>query len=123
MNTKIPFTKDITFEKKVSEITSISLEHEIKVEDSVLKGNFIISGDYKSHEVSVNKEPFSYMLPFEIELSHDIDTETIEFCENTRYNVTQITAMRLPQNDRCSRAGIFSEDRGGHDAVTIRSRI
>lgn len=79
MNTKIPFTKDITFEKKVSEITSISLEHEIKVLDGVLKGNFIVSGDYKSHEVSVNKEPFSYMLPFEIELSHDIDTETIEF--------------------------------------------
>ena len=34
MNTKIPFTKDIPFLKKVSEITSISLEHEIKVEDS-----------------------------------------------------------------------------------------
>ena len=51
MNTKIPFTKDILFEKKVSEITSISLEHEIKVEESTLKGNFIVSGDYKSHEV------------------------------------------------------------------------
>ena len=37
MNCKIPFTKDIDFEKKVSEITSISLEHETKVEDGVLK--------------------------------------------------------------------------------------
>ena len=47
MNCKIPFTKDIDFEKKVSEITSISLEHETKVEDGVLKGNFIVSGDVK----------------------------------------------------------------------------
>lgn len=96
MNTKIPFTKDITFEKKVSEITSISLEHEIKVEDSVLKGNFIISGDYKSHEVSVNKEPFSYMLPFEIELSHDIDTETIEFMiDDFTYEIIDNTDLRV----------------------------
>ena len=96
MNTKIPFTKDITFEKKVSEITSISLEHEIKVLDGVLKGNFIVSGDYKSHEVSVNKEPFSYMLPFEIELSHDIDTETIEFMiDYFTYEIIDNTDLRV----------------------------
>lgn len=96
MNTKIPFTKDITFEKKVSEITSISLEHEIKVLDGVLKGNFIVSGDYKSHEVSVNKEPFSYMLPFEIELSHDIDTETIEFMiDDFTYEIIDNTDLRV----------------------------
>ena len=71
MNCKIPFTKDIDFEKKVSEITSISLEHETKVEEDTLKGNFIVSGDFKSHEVSVNKEPFSYILPF-LTSSHKI---------------------------------------------------
>lgn len=96
MNTKIPFSKDITFEKKVSEITSISLEHEINVENGVLKGNFIVSGDYKSHEVSVNKEPFSYMLPFEIELSHDIDTETIEFMiDDFTYEIIDNTDLRV----------------------------
>lgn len=96
MNTKIPFTKDITFEKKVSEITSISLEHEINVENGVLKGNFIVSGDYKSHEVSVNKEPFSYILPFEIELSRDIDTETIEFMiDDFTYEIIDNTDLRV----------------------------
>lgn len=96
MNTKIPFTKDITFEKKVSEITSISLEHEINVENGVLKGNFIVSGDYKSHEVSVNKEPFSYMLPFEIEISQDIDTETIEFMiDDFTYEIIDNTDLRV----------------------------
>lgn len=96
MNTKIPFTKDIPFLKKVSEITSISLEHEIKVEDNILKGNFIISGDYKTHEVSVNKEPFSYMLPFEIELASDIDTETIEFMiDDFTYEIIDNTSLRV----------------------------
>lgn len=96
MNTKIPFTKDIAFLKKVCEITSISLEHEIKVEDSVLKGNFIVSGDYKSHEVSVNKEPFSYILPFEIELASDIDTDTIEFMiDDFTYEIIDNASLRV----------------------------
>lgn len=96
MNTKIPFTKDITFEKKVSEITSISLEHEIKVDDGILKGNFIVSGDYKSHEVSVNKEPFSYILPFEIELASDIDTDTIEFMiDDFTYEIIDNSDLRV----------------------------
>lgn len=96
MNCKIPFTKDIDFEKKVSEITSISLEHETKVEEDTLKGNFIVSGDFKSHEVSVNKEPFSYILPFEIDLAEDIDRDTIEFMiEDFTYEIVDNTILRI----------------------------
>ncbi len=96
MNCKIPFTKDIDFEKKLYEITSISLEHEIKVEDNTLKGNFIISGDFKSHEVSVNKEPFSYILPFEIALIDNIDENTIEFMiEDFTYEVIKNSILRV----------------------------
>ena len=96
MNCKIPFTKDIDFEKKVSEITSISLEHETKVEDGVLKGNFIVSGDFKSHEVSVNKEAFSYILPFEIDLAEDVDENTIEFMiEDFTYEIIESSILRV----------------------------
>ncbi len=96
MNCKIPFTKDIDFEKKVSEITSISLEHETKVEEGVLKGNFIVSGDFKSHEVSVNKEPFSYILPFEIDLADDVDPDTIEFMiEDFTYEIVDQSILRV----------------------------
>ncbi len=96
MNCKIPFTKDIDFEKKVSEITSISLEHETKVEDNALKGSFIVSGDFKSHEVSVNKEPFSYILPFEIDLADDIDRDTIEFMiEDFTYEIVDNSILRV----------------------------
>ncbi len=96
MNCKIPFTKDIDFEKKLSEITSISLEHETKVEDGTLKGSFIVSGDFKSHEVSVNKEPFSYILPFEIDLASDVDEDTIEFMiEDFTYEIVDNSILRV----------------------------
>ena len=96
MNCKIPFTKDIPFEKKLYEITSISLEHELKVENELLKGNFIISGDFKSHEVSINKEAFSYILPFEISLSENIDEQSLEFMiEDFTYEVLANNILRV----------------------------
>lgn len=96
MNCKIPFTKDIDMTKKVSEITSISLEHEIRIEDETLKGNFIVSGEFKSHEVSVNKEAFSYILPFEIELADDIDTNTVEFMiDDFTYEIVNLSNLRV----------------------------
>jgi len=96
MNCKIPFTKDIHFEKKVSEITSISLEHTIEVDNEVLMGNFIVARDFKSHEVSINKEAFSYILPFEIELKENINKDTIEFMiEDFTYDIIDSSILRV----------------------------
>ncbi len=58
MNLIIPFTKDIKFTSNISEITIISLKHEFTVNNDEILGNFIVSGDYKTHELSVNKEHF-----------------------------------------------------------------
>ena len=79
MNLIIPFTKDIKFNSNISEIVSISLEHDYTVNDSEILGNFIISGDYKTHEVSVNKEHFEYVLPFSVELTTRIDRNSVDF--------------------------------------------
>lgn len=79
MNCVIPYTKEILFKSKIAEITSISLEHEMTINETELLGNFIISGEYKTHELSVNKEEFSHTLPFSIDLSEKVDTETIDF--------------------------------------------
>ena len=74
----ITFKKDLPFKTKVSEITSISLERELKVDDSgIVSGVFHITGDYKMNEGSINRESFSFDLPFDITLDPRYDTETV----------------------------------------------
>jgi len=79
MKSIIPYTKECNFSGKVAEITSISLEHETKIENGELSGNFLVSGDYKSHEISINKEPFEFNLPFAVELSEEVDRTSVDF--------------------------------------------
>lgn len=79
MKTKVPFTKDILFKSKIAEITSISLEHELSTDNGEISGFFIVSGDYKTHEVCVNKEKFEYKLPFNVEITENIDLDTLSF--------------------------------------------
>lgn len=65
----IPFKKDIIFQTNLAEIVSISLEHTLTVEEEhMIKGNFLIRGEYKMLETSVNTDPFSYDLPFVVDL-------------------------------------------------------
>ena len=50
----VPFKKDIIFKTNLSEIVSISLEHSLHLEkDSLITGEFIISGEYKMTDTSV----------------------------------------------------------------------
>lgn len=79
MKSIVPYTKEIKFDSKLAEICSISLEHEMEVTDNEIEGNFIISGEYKTHEVSMNKEPFNYKLPFSIDVTDSIIKESIDF--------------------------------------------
>lgn len=62
----VPFKKDIIFKTNLKEITSISLENTLKVDNDLVCGNFILSGEYKITESSLNTELFSYDLPFEV---------------------------------------------------------
>ena len=74
----IPFKKDLPFKTKVSEITSISLERELKIEDEgIVSGIFHITGDYKMNEGSINRESFAFDLPFDITLDPRYDIETV----------------------------------------------
>lgn len=75
----IPFTSDIKFNTKIYEITSISLEHNLKIEDNnVVTGEFIISGDYRMNDTSINSEPFIHGIPFDITLDTKYDMDRIK---------------------------------------------
>ena len=75
----IEYEKDIIFKTKIGEICSISLENEFNVEGNYLKGDFTILGEYKSNELSVNKESFEYKLPLEYELEDNVDLSSIVY--------------------------------------------
>ena len=77
MKSVIPFTKELDFNAKVQEITSISLEREFSVEEGSVVGNLFVTGDYKSHEISVNVTPFSFKIPFTIEIPDNLDKDSI----------------------------------------------
>lgn len=79
MNNTYPYEKDIKFDTKIAEIESISLEHELEVNENEITGNFIVAGTYKSHEISVNTEDFLYKLPFSVDVTENIIKESLEF--------------------------------------------
>ena len=50
----VPFKRDISFETKIAEIRSISLEHTYEIQNNLISGTFIISGNYKLTDTSTN---------------------------------------------------------------------
>lgn len=72
----IPFKKDLVFINNIYEITSISLEHNFKVDDNEIRGEFIINGDY-SKNIIEEKEPFIFNIPFSAIIDYDFDKDKI----------------------------------------------
>lgn len=93
---KIPFESTIEFKTNISEITKMSLEQDYNLSGSSVLGNFYISGEYKTHEVSVNKEPFKYTLPFTVEISDRIKEDSLEFnIEDFSYEVVDNNKLKI----------------------------
>ena len=79
MNITIPFSKDLPFKTKIAEICSISLEQDVSINEKELLGDFIISGDYKNLDINVDTVPFSFVIPFSVDLENDIDLDTLKY--------------------------------------------
>lgn len=79
MHILIPFEGKSSFETKVFEITSISLEHEITKNSKEILGNFYVSGTYKEFELSLNALDFKFTLPFSVEVPDNIEEDTLDF--------------------------------------------
>ena len=76
MKNIIPFKKDIIFKTKLSEITSISLEHTLVLNNDIVSGEFIINGEYKVSDNSTTVEPFELKIPFEINIDDRYDSKS-----------------------------------------------
>ena len=77
MRENFEIKKDFKFSNNIAEITSISIEEKHDVVDNILKGNFIVSGEYKIHEISLNKEKFSFKVPYEYDIRSDMDASSL----------------------------------------------
>jgi hypothetical protein len=73
----IPFKKDLLFKTKVSEITSISLEHNYKINEDDIAGKFLITGDYKMTDGSIKREVFDFEIPFNITIDDSYKKDTV----------------------------------------------
>lgn len=78
MNEVFTIDREFLFKSTIHEITSISIEHNYDINGSNLEGEFIISGDYRLHEISINKEDFSFKIPFNHEIRSNINLDTID---------------------------------------------
>lgn len=85
------------FKTRVSEISSISLEHNIlKKDDGIISGEFIISGEYKMTEGSINREKYNFNLPFDIALNskYDIDSAKVDI-DNFYYDIVSNESLSV----------------------------
>lgn len=97
MKKLVPFTKEIEFKTMISKVTSISLEHTLRVEkDNLISGYFILEGTYKMTQASQIDEEFSYKIPVDIELDEKYDTSNITLdIDDFTYEVIDEEKMRL----------------------------
>ena len=76
----VPFKRDISFETKIAEIRSISLEHTYEIQNNLISGTFIISGNYKLTDTSTNVDPFKFEIPFDISIDsrYELNKATVD---------------------------------------------
>ncbi len=109
----IPFVKDISLDSKISEITSIALEHNLKMEnsDSVV-GVFTISGKYKMNEISINEEVFEKKINFDITLDDKYDTSKVIIdVDDFYYEIINEEYLRVHIDVKVDNLVYFKEER------------
>lgn len=75
----VPFTKKISFDTNVDEITSISLDKTIKnIEDSIISGVFNLYLEYKESDISVTTLKYNSSIPFDIDIDEKYSLKNIK---------------------------------------------
>ena len=93
----IPFVKDINLNSNIFEITSIALEHNLKMEnnDSIV-GVFTVSGKYKINEISLNEESFENNINFDITLDDKYDASKVKIViDDFYYEIVDDVYLRV----------------------------
>ena len=74
----IPFTKDVVFEDSIASVVSISLEHDFKIDNNEIVGEFLVIGEYKKNNDSTCLFDFEEHIPFNLLIPDGLDNDTIK---------------------------------------------
>lgn len=92
----IPFNNVLSFSTDVCEITAISLEHKVDIGDDSISGVFDISGEYKITDGQLEREKFSFELPFDIALGNNYDRSTLVVdIDDFRYEIVDRNKLKV----------------------------
>ena len=92
----VPFNNILEFNTDVFEITAISLEHEIEDINDMISGKFYITGEYKITEGQLERESFSFELPFGVALGSNYDLNTLEVdIDDFRYELIDNKKLKV----------------------------
>ena len=97
MRQVIPFSKNIEFNSMISEITNISLEHDLALKDDHnINGDFFITGKYKINASSPQEEDFSYKIPIDITIDQKYKTDNIELeIDDFKYETIESNKLKV----------------------------
>lgn len=92
----VPFNNILEFNTDVCEITSISLEHKLDVSDDMISGVFYITGEYKITDGQLERDKFSFELPFDIALGNSYDKDTLVIdIDDFRYDIVDNNKLKV----------------------------
>ena len=97
MRQVIPFSKNIEFKTMIGEITNLSLEHDLALNDEyTVNGNFLVSGKYKINPTATTEENFSYKIPIDITIDQRYKTDDIELeIDDFKYEVVDSNKLKV----------------------------
>ena len=92
----VPFNNILEFNTDVCEITAISLEHKLDVSDDMISGVFYITGEYKITDGQLERDKFSFELPFDIALGNSYDRDTLVIdIDDFRYDIVDNNKLKV----------------------------
>lgn len=105
----LPFKKDVLLKDNVYEITSISLENQLSINEYLLQGTLYVTGEYRVSDASNTVLPFNLELPVSISLDDNYDTSCAkcdiddfyyEIIDNQKISISvDISVDRLKQRE------------------------
>ncbi|MBQ9854424.1 MAG: LysM peptidoglycan-binding domain-containing protein [Bacilli bacterium] len=92
----VPFNNVLKFNTSVSEITAISLEHDISKNEDAISGVFYISGEYKIMNGGLEKEKFNFDLPFDVALGSSYLEDSLDVnVDDFRYELIDEDRLKV----------------------------